>query len=389
MKKIPNTNDENDFASLYEQSLSQMNSFKPGQAIDSQIVSISKDSVFLQLGGKSEGVLDKAEFCDENGVMSVQLGDTIRAYFLSSANGELRFTSRIGADNVDTDILRNAYENGIPIEGIIEKEVKGGYQIKIGSIHAFCPFSQMGPRRSDASQIVIGKALSFKIQEYKDNGRKLIVSNRVIHEEAMQQQLQALQCTLQEGALVKGRVTSILDYGAFVDIGGVQALLPVSELSRSRVEDIRDVLKIGQEIEAVLIKVDWKNERLSLSMKVLQLDPWTQAGSKYTIESKHEGTVTRINRYGAFVALESGIEGRLQNVNPQQGTANASSNTSAKVGQKVRVQVVEIDIEKKRLALKQIASREEDDATQNYLKQSEQDVTETYNPFAALLKKKK
>lgn len=378
---------DNSFASLFERSITKMDKLQPGQMIETQIVSISKDCVFLQLSGKSEGVLDRAELTDKDGKLTVKEGDTIKAFFLNAKNGEMSFTTRISGDKAGSAMLENAYKNKIPVEGLVEKEIKGGYEIKIGEARAFCPFSQMGQRRAENAESPVGKHLTFKIQEYKEGGRNILVSNRVILEEERAAQLEALKKTLQEGMTIKGSIKSIQDFGAFVDVNGFQALLPVSEIGRERVGEIRDVLSPGQEIEAEIIKIDWKNERITLSMKSLLSDPWEGALDKYPKGSKHTGTVVRITNFGAFVSLESGVDG-LVHISELQGDSRyGTTGVPVKMGQTLSVLVLDIDVGKKRISLKPTTSLEEDKTSKQYMDGSAED--DTYTPFAALLKKKK
>ncbi|MCK5737308.1 MAG: S1 RNA-binding domain-containing protein, partial [Spirochaetaceae bacterium] len=241
---------ENSFADLFEQSFSEFESLEPGQSIETTIVSISGENIFLQLSGKSEGILDAAELIDKSGQLTVKEGDSIKAFFLSSQNGEMLFTTRIRGDKAGKAVLENAYENGIPVEGLIEKEIKGGFDIKIGESRAFCPYSQMGLKRIEDPETYIGKNLTFKIMEYGENGRNVLVSNRKILEEQLKERVEILKKTLHEKMVIKGTVKLIQDFGAFIDLDGVQALLPISEISRSRVDDIHKVLSVGQEVEA-------------------------------------------------------------------------------------------------------------------------------------------
>lgn len=377
----------NSFASLFENSLSKMEKLQPGQLVETQIVSISKDCIFLQLSGKSEGVLDRAELTDREGKLTVSEGDTIKAFFLQSKNGEMLFTTKISGEKAGSAVLENAYRNKIPVEGVVEKEIKGGYEVKIGETRAFCPYSQMGLKRAEDSAACIGQHLTFKIQEYKENGRKLLVSNRAILEEAHKDQVEDLKKTLRENMVVKGTIKSIQNFGAFVDLDGVQALLPVSEIARNRVEDIHAVLSVGQEIEAKIIKIDWANERITLSMKSLLSDPWETALEKYPKDSKHTGKVVRITDFGAFVSLESGLDGLVHISELRGDDKYGNPKVSVKLGQNLTVQILDIDIAKKRIALKQASSLEEDETSKKYLESGTD--TDTYNPFAALLSKKK
>lgn len=379
-------NNPNSFANLFEKSFTKMDKLQPGQMVETQIVSISKDCIFLQLSGKSEGVLDRAEMTDKDGKLTVKEGDTIKAFFVDAKNGEMNFTTRISGEKAGSAMLENAYKNKIPVEGTVEKEIKGGYEIKLGDTRAFCPFSQMGLKRTEDAAACVGKKLTFRIQEYKEHGRNILVSNRAIAEEARAEQVEELKKTLKENTVVKGTIKSIQDFGAFIDLDGVQALLPISEIGRNRVEDIRAVLTVGQEIEASIIKIDWKTERITLSMKALLSDPWEKALEKYPKNSKHSGKIVRITDFGAFVSLENGIDG-LVHISELRGEGKfGNSEVTVKMGQTLSVQVLDIDVAKKRISLKQASSAEEDETSKKYMKGDASG--DTYNPFAALLKKK-
>src|SRR5208337_1676588 len=385
MKPLHQDSKADDLAKMYEQSFSGMGYFKPGQAVETEVVSISKDCVFLQLNGKSEGILDRDELTDKDGNLTVKVGDRLRVIFLDAENGEMRFTTRISGNAAGPEMLEQAYLEKMPVEGLVEKEIKGGYEIRIGEFRAFCPYSKMGERRSDNSSEYIGKRLSFKIQEYKNNGRSILVSNRVIHEEARAERLEALKKTLHEGMVITGSIISIQSFGAFVDLGGIQALLPISEISRSRVEDIKAVLSVGQEIEASILQIDWQSERISLSMKSLLADPWETAMGKYPEGSKHTGKVVRLADFGAFVSLEPGIDG-LMHVSEISKVSKygTSSELTVKLGQTLSVEILGVDQSNKRISLKPTTTIEEDETTARYLDASADSTT--YNPFAALLK---
>lgn len=371
-----------DFASLIESTLTRIERLQPGQMVETQIVSISKDSIFLQLSGKSEGVLERAELADQEGNLSVKEGDTVKVFFLNSKNGEMNFTTRISGEKAGPAMLESAYKNGIPVEGVVEKEIKGGYEVKIGESRAFCPFSQMGQRRTEVAEAYVGKHLTFKIQDFKENGRNILVSNRAIHEEAHREKIEALKNTLKEGMLIKGSIKSIQGFGAFVDIEGIQALLPISEISRARVEDIHSVLVVGQEIEATIIKLDWKTERISLSMKNLQSDPWDHALEKYPKDSRHTGKVVRITDFGAFVSLENGLDGLIHVSEMRSEGTYGNSGVTVKAGQVLTVQILGVDIAERRISLKQASSLEEDETVKEYMESGAK--SDIYNPFAVL-----
>ncbi len=358
----------------------------PGQEVETAVVAVSDDFIFLDLNAKSEGVLDRAELTDADGNVTVKEGDVIKVFFLGTKNGEMRFTTKISGDKADKSILENACSNGIPVEGHVEKEVKGGYEIRIGDVRAFCPYSQMGYRQKDSAEAYTGKTLVFKILEYKENGRNILVSNRAILEDEHNKRIAALKETLRENMVVTGTVKSLQSYGAFVDIDGIQALLPISEISAGRVDDIHTVLAEGQEIKASVIKLDWKNERISLSIKALLADPWDAAAEKYAPETKHTGTVAKVADYGVFVSLESGVDGlvHVSELKGENGFVNLRK--MFKPGDKMAVQVKDVNPAQKRLSLRPVSTSEQDETVREYMEN--QNDTDTYNPFAALLKKK-
>jgi len=373
-----------DFATLFEESYQDTKRLEPGQLVETTIVSISKEYAFLQLGGKSEGVIELEEFTNKEGEVSIKVGDTIKAFFLHAQEGELLFTTRVSSEKAGLAVLENAFDNEIPVEGLVEKEIKGGFQIRLGELRAFCPYSKMDRSRVEDAASYIGKRFSFKIIDHSEGGRNILLSRRDLLEEEHQKQLEVLKKTWKENMVVQGEIKRLEDYGAFVDIGGIQALLPVSEISRSRVEDIHQKLKLGQRIEASLIKIDWSTERLTLSMKALQKNPWDTAKQRYPVGSKHEGSVVRILDFGAFVALEPGLDGLIHVSDMKSELRNPSPSQVFKVGQKITVQIQSLDAQKQKISLKEASSFQEAAEIEKYSESEE----ETYNPFAQLLQKK-
>ena len=359
--------------------------FEIGQQVELTVVAIAADTVFLDLNAKSEGVLARAELADENGKCTVKEGDKVKVYYMGMIDGERKFTTKISGDKADKTMLENAYKNGIPVEGHVEKEIKGGYEVMIGSSRAFCPYSQMGYKQKGEAAAFTGKHLTFRIMEYKNDGRDLLVSNRVIMEDEHAKEMVALQDKLTVGTVVTGKVKSLQSYGAFVDIDGFQALLPVSEIGLTRVNDISAALKVDQEIKAKIIKADWKNERVSLSMKALIADPWETAAERYIKGKKYDGSISRIAPFGVFVNLEPGIDG-LVHISEMEGIdANSNLTKLFKIGQKMTVAVKDVNTEEKRISLMPTTTIEQDETTAKYM--AGQDDDDGYNPFAALLKK--
>ncbi len=362
-----------------------MKFLEQGEQIETTIVAITKDYIFLDLNTKSEGVLDALEVTSEDGEITVKEGDKIKVFFLGEKHGEMRFTTKISSDKADKSMLEKAYSGGIPVDGFVEKEIKGGFEVRIGQARAFCPYSQMGYRQKEEPSFYIGKHLTFVIQEYKENGRNILVSNRVVCEQEHADAIKDLQETLKEGITVKGTVASIQSFGAFVMIEGFQALLPISEIALSRVDDINKHLKVGQEIEAKILKTDWKNEKISISTKALLKSPWETVKAKYGEETKHKGTVSKIADFGLFVKLEEGLEGLVHISEIQSAQSGTNLRKLFKTGDVMHVVIQSIDTADKRISLRPAVAKEQESDVEYYL--DKQDKEETYNPFAALLKK--
>jgi small subunit ribosomal protein S1 len=383
---------EENFAEMFEKSFKKQGRLEPGQMVEAMIVKITGEWIFLDLGGKGEGYLDRKELADEEGNLTVKEGDMVRAYFQSSANNEMHFTTKIGSGPGKQTQLEDAWRNGIPVEGTVAKEVKGGFEVKVGgTVRAFCPFSQMGLRRDEQQSDIIGRSLSFNIAEFGENGRNIVLSRRAILEGERQDKKRALQVSLQEGMKVRGKVTSIQKFGAFVDIGGVEGLLPVSEIAWSRTEKVGDVLSVGQEVEVILKKLDWDQERFSFSLKDALPDPWDRVVESYSVGSYHTGTVSRLAPFGAFVTLGEGVDGLIHISKLGGGRRLSHPREVLKEGQSVEVQIEAVDREKRKisLALGEVRrAEEEESATIKEYKQQAVATPQNLGSFGELLKAK-
>jgi len=363
------TEDEESFEELFNKSFVEPVFFNPGEKIKAAVITTTKEWVFIDLGGKSEGAIAAEEFIDDEGNATVKEGDTIEAYFLSSRNNEKLFTTLISGNAAAKAHLEDVYENRIPVEGLIEKEVKGGFEVKIaGNIRAFCPFSQMGPHRIEDAEPFIGQKMIFKIIEYGENGRNIIVSHRVILEEERQIQKEALRGSLEEGMTVQGDITSVKKFGAFVDIGGIEGLIPISEISWGRVEDTESVLSIGQKVEVAIMKLDWENDKFSFSLKEIQPDPWITMSQRYSEGSTHKGKVARLAQFGAFVTLEPGIDGLMHISELGKSKRIKHPGEVLEQGQTIEVKIGKIDEEARRVSLLMISDEEGSRETDDYKK---------------------
>jgi len=381
--------EEGSFAELFEQSLVGKTQLEPGQKVDATVLQIGDEWVFLDVGQKGEGVLDRKELLNNEGALTVAVGDTVSAYLMSRKGGELRFTTRLGGGASGTAQLEEAWRSEIPVEGRIEKEVKGGYEIKLpGSVRAFCPFSQLGLRRQDDSAEIAGTTLSFRITQFSEQGRNIVVSHRVILDEERRQQRAELMASLKEGMVVSGTVTNIRNFGAFIDIGGLEGLLPISEISYGRVEKIEDVLHTGQQLEVAVKKCDWQNEKFTFSLRDTLADPWSKVESKYPPGSTHTGTVSRLAKFGAFVTLEEGIDGlvHISKIGGDQRIKHPQDLLST--GQQLPVVVEKIDLDEKRISLALVRDKADESQETSYEETSSSGMGTFADLFKSAQKKK-
>jgi len=344
---------EPSFADLFQENSSKsLRRLEPGQKITATIAGIAGNSVFLDVGGKNEGILDSSELLDGEGKVAAAIGDKVDVYFLRSSGGEQLFTIKLGGGK-NTAHLEEAWSNGIPVEGTVKEEIKGGFEITLGgSVRAFCPYSQMGMHRvDDAAAEYIGRRMTFLITRFEENGRNVVVSARALIEQERERQKEALQESLAEGATVQGKISSIRDFGAFVDIGGVDGLIPISEIGWSRVEDIKEHLTLGQEVTAVIKKLDWKANRITLSLKETLPNPWDAARERFAEGTVHTGTVARLAAFGAFVTLEPGIDGLIHISKLGAGRRINHPREVLEVGQEVEVRVEGVDNDTRKISL--------------------------------------
>jgi small subunit ribosomal protein S1 len=342
---------EESFAEMFEKSFVSSNQLEPGQKVEAKVLTVTKDWIFLDVGQKGEGVLDRKELLDADGNVKVAAGDVISTYFLSRAGGEMRFTTRLGGGSGNAQ-LEDAWRSGIPVDGTVEKEIKGGYEVKVGgTVRAFCPYSQMALRRTDHPEQFIGKVLPFKISQYTENGRNMVLSHRAILEEERRAQQDALKEFLSEGMTVSGTITQLKPFGAFVDIGAIEGLIPISEVAWGRVENLEEVLSVGQQVEVSVKSIDWEANRFSFSLKEAQADPWKHVGEKFPEGTVLAGKVVRLAPFGAFVNLGEGIDGLIHISKLGAGKRISHPREVVKEGQTLTVKVEKIDLEARRVSL--------------------------------------
>jgi small subunit ribosomal protein S1 len=351
---------EEDFAAMFAAS-QQAKQFEKGQTIEGTIVAIGPEVAFVDVGGKGEAVVDLDELKDADGVVDVRVGDRIHATVVSTAGG-VTLSRKLARGHVTDQQLADAFQSGLPVEGKIERVVKGGYEVRLARQRAFCPFSQIDIARTANPELHVGRVYAFRIVEYKENGRNLIVSRRRVLEEEQQAQAAELRRAIVPGAVIAGRVASVRDFGAFVDLGaGIQGLLHVSEIGWSRVSDPSTMLTPGEEITVKVLRVEDDGRKIALGLKQLTEDPWSSAAARYVQGQVYKGKVTRHAKFGLFVELAPGIDALMPNSETGVAREGDVPRTFA-IGVDVDVVVLEVDPETRRIRVSRKAVLDAQDA---------------------------
>jgi small subunit ribosomal protein S1 len=316
----PPDDEQEDFAAMFEAS-TKARRFERGQTIEGVVVGFGPKVAFVDVGGKGEAEIDIEELKDADGDVEVSVGDRITAIVVTTGGGIV--LSRKGVRNAATQReIEDAYRAGLAVEGRVEKVVKGGYEVRIGRERAFCPLSQIDVARTADPSVHEGKVYAFRVIEYKDGGRDVVLSRRKHLEEEQRASAEVLRKSIVPGAIVTGRVASVLDFGAFVDLGaGIQGLLHVSEMSWSRNTTPGSIVAPGDRITVKVLRVDEATSKIALGLKQLQDDPWATVPARFEVGQVRSGRVTRLAEFGAFVELEPGVEGlaHVSTFPPAQG----------------------------------------------------------------------
>jgi len=347
------TSDNDSFEALLNASeKTPVRTLSPGQKTAATIVGVDGETIFLDVGLKSEGIINASEFLDDNGELTVAVGDSVSVYYLRSGGTEQLFTSKLGS-GASSAHLEEAWRSGVPVEGTVKAEIKGGFEVTLsGNNRAFCPYSQMGLRRvEDPAKEYLNSQKTFLITKYSENGRNIVISARALQEEEQQQKKEELQATLTEGMSVEGTISSIRSFGLFVDIGGIDGLVPISEVGWSRVENLEDTFHTGQLVQVVIKGLDWENDRISLSIKETLEDPWETTVSSFPEGTSHVGTINRLAPFGAFVNLAPGIDGLVHISKLGKGRRINHPKEVVEEGQNLEVLIESVDVENKRISL--------------------------------------
>ena len=326
-----------------------------GERIRGKIISVGKDTIYVDTGTKIDGVVEKHELADENGTVPYKEGDELELYVASYNGNEIRLSKAVsGAGTLN--MLRDAFENSIPMEGRVKGQIKGGYQVEIAERRAFCPISQVDLKPADSPDQHVGKSYLFLITQFEEGGRNIVVSRRDLLKRDQQKAISKFMEGLIIGAELDGKVTTVMPYGAFVEIfPGVEGLVHISEVSWSRVEKPEEVLHTGDPVRVKVLAIEKGQKRnalkISLSAKQTTGDPWGQMEGRFRIGEKVKGKVIRCAAFGAFVEIAAGIEG-LVHVSEMSYTKRVlKPEEVVQVGEIVAVVVKEIDLARRRVSL--------------------------------------
>jgi small subunit ribosomal protein S1 len=346
---------DDDFAKMFAESERDAPRSKKrprvGDQVTGKVISIGKDTVFVDLGGKAEGALERAQVSDAEGKLLVKVGDTIESRVVADTGGALTLRVKVGRGPEARAELQQAQELGLPVDGVITEVVKGGVAVDVAGVRGFCPASQLDVRFIDDLATYIGQRLTFRITRYEP--RNLVLSRRVLLEEENAKRATETRKKLEPGAVLRGKVVGFKPFGAFVDLGGIEGMLHVSELGYARVERPEDMLSLGQEVDVAVLKIEpgEKGERISLSLKALANDPWRDTAAALTEGARVRGKITRLQPFGAFIEIAPGVEGLVHISELGAGRRINHPREVVSAGQDVEAVVLSVDHERRRIAL--------------------------------------
>ncbi|CAG0997202.1 polyribonucleotide nucleotidyltransferase [Methylophilaceae bacterium] len=340
------------FAALFEESLARQE-MRSGEVITAEVISVDSDFVIVNAGLKSESVINTAEFRDDQGNIEVSVGDFVKVAIEKLEDGYgSTVLSRDKAKKMQAWLdLEDAMNEARVIKGMVNGRVKGGLTVMVNGIRAFLPGSLVDLRPVKDTTPFENKEWDFKVIKLDRKRNNVVVSRRAVLEESMGADREALLDSLKEGAVVKGIVKNITDYGAFVDLGGIDGLLHITDLAWRRVKHPSEVLTVGEEVEAKILKFDQEKNRVSLGIKQLGDDPWVALSRRYPVGTRLFGKVTNLTDYGAFVEIEPGIEGLVHVSEMDWTNKNVHPAKIAQLGDEVEVMILEIDEDRRRLSL--------------------------------------
>jgi len=357
-----------------------------GDVVRGRVIAISQSAAFVAIGSKGEASIDLAEFRDPDGALTLAVNDEIEATVIDDGgrSGAIVLKRVLGRGGHLPHELEHALAHAIPVEGVVSAENKGGFDVQIGTVRAFCPGSQIdlqrGGDRPPASSYV-GQRLRFRVIKVEHGGRNIVVSRRDLLAEEAAEEAQRTWETLEVGAVVHGTVRSLRDFGAFVDLGGVEGLIPIGELAYGRVSHPSEVLAVGQPVDVQVIRVDERpatggkpaRKQVALSLKALATDPWTTAAERFLVGTSVRGTVRRVEAFGAFVEITPGLEGLVHISKLVLDRRLSHARQAVNVGDAIDVTVLAVDVAQRRMSLSMIEGAQRERDSQEAAERADQD----------------
>ena len=340
------------FAELFEQSQIE-NKMRPGSIISAKVLDIKTDSVVVNAGLKSEGVIPVEQFFNEEGQLEVTVGDDVDVSLesIEDGYGVTRLSREKAKRKIAWEELEKAHEDNKTVIGIITERVKGGFTVEVGKVRAFLPGSLVDVRPIRDTSFLEGKPIEFKVIKVDQRRNNIVVSRRAVVETENTIDIDALLESLKEGALVKGIVKNLTDYGAFIDLGGIDGLLHITDMAWKRVKSPSEIVNIGDEIDVKVLKFDSEKRRVSLGLKQMGDDPWLNLTNRYPEGARLNGKITSLADYGCFVELEEGVEGLVHVSEMDWTNKNVHPSKLVHLGQEVDVMILDIDQERRRISL--------------------------------------
>jgi len=340
------------FAELFEQSQIE-NKMRPGSIISAKVLDIKTDSVVVNAGLKSEGVIPIEQFLNEEGQLEITVGDDVDVSLesIEDGYGVTRLSREKAKRKIAWEELEKAHEDNKTVIGIITERVKGGFTVEVGKVRAFLPGSLVDVRPIRDISFLEGKPIEFKVIKVDQRRNNIVVSRRAVVETENTIDIDALLESLKEGAIVKGIVKNLTDYGAFIDLGGIDGLLHITDMAWKRVKNPSEIVNIGDEIDVKVLKFDSEKKRVSLGLKQMEDDPWLNVTNRYPEGARLNGKITSLADYGCFVELEEGVEGLVHVSEMDWTNKNVHPSKLVHLGQEVDVMILDIDQERRRISL--------------------------------------
>jgi len=338
-----------DYQKMLDESLTQSSEPKKGDVVEGEIININESYIFVNLGGKVDAIANREDFKNKDGELTLKVGDKLSGFIVEINDSSINIARSLSKSNVDRSAIKDAFSNKIPIVGKVTAKVKGGYSVNLVGVRAFCPVSQIDLRPSDNAELYVGKTFDFLIIEFEDRGRNIIVSRKAILDAEQRANKEALLSTLNVGDTVKGVVRRFTNFGAFVDLGGYEGLLHVSEISWAHVARPEDILGENQEIEVKILAL--ANDKISLSLKQLEPNPFENALNELNEGDDKEVKILRLHPFGAFVEITPGVEGLIPVSEMALGRIIKHPKDVLKVGDIVEARILRINANDQKISL--------------------------------------